>query len=1072
MRLNKQQQEINEVKGKNVIVSASAGTGKTTVLTDRIINYLKEGNDINDYLVVSFTSAAADELKDRIAKEIRNSMSLASPELQKHYQNQLARIPLADISTIHSFCLNLLISYGYVLGLDPAKTGKLADEGKIKKLRDKAFRLALKEYDYNSLIYRFCDRPEDIDSFYRNINDLSRFMENLDHPEEWKERVLKSYELMADNDFRLYPIDLVELFDQKLHQLEECAGRLMQLYNSNLSKGKTLEKAQELDGRIRDVLEECRSYLSVNDFEKIAGKMIELSGKYPAIGNSKFDETDKEEAKQLKAEYDDLIPSFQLYYIFNEANSRNREVIEQLFMLTDSYRKHYDSLKEKEELISFEDMLVKAAEILKANNGYVADIYRNKYKEILVDEYQDTNQNQENIIKAIAKEDNVFRVGDVKQSIYKFQNAKPELMKNFIDHHGNNDSVLPLQNNYRSSVNIISFSNYVFEKLMNMEPGSYKPDDDLLVPEEKKDQKGEKIRLITVPYESDEKVVSKDKKGQTVEKPLHVFNSKEKADLIGSYIASEIVQLKAKNSELKWSSFVILLRSNRYKALLKRVLNRHNIPVYTIGKTGFFSDPAVSTVISLLSLTLKDSRLDSMNVLSGPLFDCSYEEIASKQEILEQSDEKNSSELKKLVEELREYHKDHSLAELLDKIYNYDDYYLNKTDSFERSNLDSLYQMVLNFEKDNGSLSDLLIYLKNYAYVDRQEASGYTSKDDVVQIMTIHQSKGLQFDYVFLADLYFRSGGSKYNSQSVFNEKDGMAARYISLPNKIRHENPYYDLISKDNEYDDFAEELRILYVAVTRAINGLYVVNARKYDPDKYELTYESMYDKSQMDWIMTALKEAPSEITDLLEIKTLSEKDMEEHELSAQTQEKKETRIIKYSDQPNVRKQLEVISPSSLEDRDINHLDFETGSGSERGTLMHKAIELLGIRKIDRKDVEALPYKLADEDVDKIVSFYEDPFTLMLYDKQNEHEYPFIAYEDDKLINGVIDLLSIGEDILVIDFKSDKHTDEEKLIRRYAIQLNNYRQIVRKKYPDKKIRALIYSFELSKYVEVKEEG
>ena len=103
--------------------------------------------------------------------------------------------------------------------------------------------------------------------------------------------------------------------------------------------------------------------------------------------------------------------------------------------------------------------------------------------------------------------------------------------------------------------------------------------------------------------------------------------------------------------------------------------------------------------------------------------------------------------------------------------------------------------------------------------------------------------------------------------------------------------------------------------------------------------------------------------------------------------------------------------------------------------------------------------------------MAFYEEPLTISLLDKQNEHEYPFIAYEDNKLINGVIDLLSIGEEILVIDFKSDKHTDEDKLIKRYAIQLNNYRQIVKKKYPDKKIRALIYSFELKKYVEVKEE-
>ena len=427
--------------------------------------------------------------------------------------------------------------------------------------------------------------------------------------------------------------------------------------------------------------------------------------------------------------------------------------------------------------------------------------------------------------------------------------------------------------------------------------------------------------------------------------------------------------------------------------------------------------------------------------------------------------------MKKLVDELKQYHKEHSLSELLDRIYNYNDFYLSRTNSFSRSNLDSLYQLVLDYEKDGNSLSDLLIYLQNYALVDRQEASGFTSKDDVVQIMTIHQSKGLQFDYVFLADLFYKNGPSKYNSMALFNETDGMAAKYISLPYKIRHENPYYKLISHDNEMDDFAEELRILYVAITRAKNALYVVNARKDDCEKYELTYESLYDKSQTDWIKTAIKDAPDEISAMLEIKTLSEAELAEHSLSSQQLEQKQFRIERYADEENHHQQLEVLSPSSLEKRDISHLDFTKGSGSQRGTLMHAAVELLGIRKIERKDFESLPYDLSEEDKTKIMAFYDDPFTLSIYGNQNEHEYPFIAYEEGKLFNGVIDLLSIGEEVLVIDFKSDRNTDSEKLLSRYAIQLNNYRKIVKKKYPDKKIRALIYSFELSEYIEVEEE-
>ncbi|MBR3265775.1 MAG: hypothetical protein IKI61_07450, partial [Erysipelotrichaceae bacterium] len=203
----------------------------------------------------------------------------------------------------------------------------------------------------------------------------------------------------------------------------------------------------------------------------------------------------------------------------------------------------------------------------------------------------------------------------------------------------------------------------------------------------------------------------------------------------------------------------------------------------------------------------------------------------------------------------------------------------------------------------------------------------------------------------------------------------------------------------------------------------------------------------------------------------KTLSEAELAEHSLSSQQLEQKQFRIERYADEENHHQQLEVLSPSSLEKRDISHLDFTKGSGSQRGTIMHAAVELLGIRKIERKDFESLPYDLSEEDKTKIMAFYDDPFTLSIYGNQNEHEYPFIAYEEGKLFNGVIDLLSIGEEVLVIDFKSDINTDSEKLLSRYAIQLNNYRKIVKKKYPDKKIRALIYSFELSEYIEVEEE-
>ena len=1052
MPLNKQQQAINAIENRNhnIIVPASAGTGKTFTMTNRIIEYLKEGNDIDNYLIVSFTEAAASELKERISSELKKGIN---PDNEKHFKNQLAKLPLAYISTIHSFCLDVIKKYGFVKNIDPAIAGKLGNEGVLKELKEEAIDKAIDYKNNNELIYALNDRSEDISNIINIVNKIDSFTQNLENYDKWKSDLFESYEGYKKGDYSKYPADIQKFLYDKLDELETYFYEQKFILNlkPESAAAKKFEAAEE---PFREMTSKARKCADKCNFEEFGEIFIRFTGLPGAQGFKLDDKEAAERRKKLKEKFDGIVTELKDYKFLEDSLNSTFDYIKTLLKITEDYHKYYDELKKEYDLIDYQDMLNIALDIL--SDESVAEIYRNKFTEIMVDEYQDTNELQEKVIGAIKKDNNVFRVGDVKQSIYKFQNAKPALMKGLINNKGKNDVVLPLQYNYRSKANIRNFSNYIFNVLMNISDKAYdsKIDDLLLDPTVKdKDSSGEIIQLVKIPTESEDKKL----------------NAKEKSAYISKYIANEICRLKEEKKDSKWSDFVILVRTNKYKSALKQILNERNIPVFTKAKTGFFSDEAVSCVISILKLILSNSRLNAFNVLTSSMFNYSYEDIAKNQDLLDLSKENNDKEsLNEFIGELRKTKDNYTLSELLNVIYAKNDFYMEKIDSFQRSNLDSLYQMVIDYEKEDNNIKNLVSYLSTYKTVDREEANSFNNKDDVVQIMTIHQSKGLEFKYVFLADFFFSYDASKYDSNIMFNEKYGMAMNYVSLPYKIKYKNPLYTFIKEKNQYEDFAEELRVLYVAITRASEGLYIVGANK--SEELELTEASLYNKSMMTWIETALDGASGEVLDLYDVKEISEEDLKDMNLKADASSRDKFTSKKFMKDMAKLVSDNSYSPSMLEDRYINTLNYDIKAGANRGTIMHKAIELLGIRDIEMKDIDSLGLSLSEEDKNKILAFYKNPFTETLKELENHHERTFIYLDEDgELGNGLIDLLSVGEDkAYIIDYKSDKNTTKEKLIERYKGQQNAYYKVVKSYYKDKEVMMYLYSFELDEYIEV----
>ena len=1058
MGLNIQQQEINAKKNRNhnIIVPASAGTGKTTTLTARIIDYIKEGNDIENYLVVSFTEAAANELKDRISKNLKENID---DKNEKHFKTQIAKLPMANISTIHSFCLDVIKRYGYVKNIDPAIAGKLGNDGILKQLQDKAISKALEHHKNNDLIYLMNDRSEDISNIEDVIRDIDSFVSNLEDYDGWKKKLFESYDAYEKSDWDKYPIDLKEYLNKKIDRLDESFDIQKDIIIRQ-TKSKTsanVTNFKNIEPEIKKLVSDAKKCVEKKDFKSLGKLFIDFPGLPPATG---FRPKAEGEIRKYEKDviFDKIVEELRTYYCFEESINSNYQNIKTLLEISENYRKYYDEFKRQQDIIDFQDMLNIALDIL--SEDIVANIYREKFIEIMVDEYQDTNQLQEKVIASIKKDNNVFRVGDVKQSIYKFQNAKPSLMMGLIENKTDKDLVLPLQYNYRSTTNIREFSNYIFDKLMNINENTYKKDiDDLLLdPDIKKpSSNGENIQIVHLPDKKQES--GKDK----------ALSAKEKTYNMCRYIANEICRIKNSNPECKWSDFVILLRTNKYKPTLKKALNERNVPVFTKSKTGFFSDEAISNIYSILNLVLSNSKLHAFNVLTGPMFNMSYEDVAKDKNVLDISknqDDENS--LSYFIQQLRLEKDKYSLSELLNIIYAKNNFYMEKVNSFQRSNLDSLYQLVLDYEKDDNNLKNLVAYLSTVKTVDKEEANSFNNKDNVVQIMTIHQSKGMEFKYVFLADFFNRFNEKKYNKPIQLHENQGMAMTYTTMPYKIKYPSTYYNLIKKTNQSEDFAEELRVLYVAVTRTIQKLYIVGVAK--EDYLRLRVEDLYNKSMTCWIDIALEDAPGEIYNLYDVQNITLEMIDDMNESAIQDTDQKQMVDKYLDVMPAPIEEKSYSPSQLENRYMNYMSLNIQSGAKRGTLMHKAIELLGIKDIKMEDIDNLNLSLDKEDKEKILSFYNNKFTKTLHNNESYHERTFIYMnEDDELENGMIDLLSVGDkEVYVIDFKSDKDTTEEKLIKRYEDQQNAYYKVVKSYYNDKKANLLLYSFELDKYIEV----
>lgn len=936
MKFTPEQQRVIELHNSNILVSAAAGSGKTAVLVERIIRMICDGEhpaDIDRLLIVTFTNAAAAEMRERIAAGI--AARLEADPGNEHIQKQSALLHNAQITTIDSFSLFLIRNHFNEIGLDP--DFRVADEGEIKLLQQEVLAQLLEDAYAGNFV------PEALEQFHacveyfcpggresvleQHILNLSRYAGSFPWPAEWLEERKNDY--AAGNMEALVCSDYGQYLTERVNRtVEGCLEKLQEV--KRLCE---LPDGPYMYGELTDAeIEQLERLTDCKNLEEQAAKIPAVTfARLPSKKDDSVDPAKRELAKAIRNSVKDTLSDLSESYFKTplelavEQGKACREPLRILLDLVLEFDRRLLAAKQERHLIDFSDMEHYALQILlkwekaeekgdagtdHAETKYrivpsdVAMEYRQYFQEILIDEYQDSNLVQEYLLSAISGEAeghyNRFMVGDVKQSIYKFRLARPELFLEKYDTYQETGDLcrIDLAKNFRSRVQVVDAVNDVFSRIMSREIGGIAYDDKAAL------YPGATYPAAEDPaYDSEALLIRKPEKGEREESGIGEQHA-EGAGVLVDYdnvrqlealaIAARIKQLKGSlkvmeksTGELRpvrYSDMVILLRTTSgWDEEFKKILEQQGIPVYITSKTGYFGALEVQELLQFLRV-LDNPRQDiplfgvMQSVFGGftqeeiaqirsggeghsrkrmTLYEA-LKEVAQSGRTVEEGEETSAGESAGEETELSQkadtflqrigHYRDltpfTSIRDLLQQIL--DDYdYLNyvtalPAGSKRRANVEMLLTKASAFEKTSYfGLFHFIRYMEQLEKydVDYGEADTLDENADVVRIMSIHKSKGLEFPVVFVSGLSKRFNMQDANQSLIVDMDLGVAVDYVDSVRRIKNKTLRRAVLSAKMKEDNLAEELRVLYVALTRAREKLILTAVLDKADEKWEL-------------------------------------------------------------------------------------------------------------------------------------------------------------------------------------------------------------------------------------------
>ena len=903
MAWTNEQQAAIDSRGQTLLLSAAAGSGKTAVLVERIIRRLLDKEypiDITELLVVTFTKAAAAEMRDRIGTALMKALSeTKDPRVER----QLALLPSAQISTLHAFCQHVIRKYFYTIDLDPAFS--IAGEEELNLLRRQVLEDVFLSYyeddEKASILYPLADmfgsdRGDDI--LMDTVSRMYTYARSLAWPEHWLKEAARAYDVAPDAVID----DMVwagPIKDAVRRILEEDAH----LYDGvlyHLRQREAFAPACDTFVAEQAALRQAAQARSWNDLSRFV-RAID----FPRLKSlRKLSDDDKAVWERCKKVRDDVkkdvIKTLQSVYFsatpeeWLDGMRAMKPVMDGLVTLTLDFAKAYGAAKKEKGWIDFSDLEHFCLQILLAPDASpehpvpsaAAEELRSQYEEVFIDEYQDTNGVQELITRLVSGEDNRFMVGDIKQSIYRFRLADPTLFLEKYQSFSRDEKAvqhcIDLGRNFRSVPVVLDAVNAVFSRAMTAEAagmdygereklyaGRQAPDDERWI--------GGPVEVDIVPTPSDEE----DDDGSTAfEKECRFI-----AGRIGELLASGRMAARKDGTlePLSYRHIVVLLRSMAGKAdVLIQALQEGGIPSYAEQSGGYFAAVEVQVMLALLRcIDNPEQDLAMAAVLRSPLVGLDETALAGVRlagdgtlwqnlpafvaSLPDGVDEKEDlQQFMAAFDSWRTYSRRHGVAELLQRLYD-DTAYVDFVGPMpggdvRQANLKALYDRARQYEE--AGFRGLFRYLQ---LMDKMKEDGLdlapakvvSEKEDVVRIMSIHKSKGLEFPVVFVADMGKAFNRRDTQDQILFHNRLGIGLKQYDPEWRISYPTLIWSGIAAQLRWEGTAEEERILYVAMTRARDQLILTGHSSHidrDWQRWTSHLNPAQAKSYFDWVMPA--------------------------------------------------------------------------------------------------------------------------------------------------------------------------------------------------------------------------
>lgn len=902
MKFSKSQQTVIDLRNKNILVSAAAGSGKTTVLVERIINLIiNENEDIDKFLIVTFTNAAASGMKQKIHKALVKEVLKGSGN--DHLRKQLNMLSKSSISTIHSFCIDVVRRNFHVVGIDP--NFRIGDVNEVDILLNDAIdevlenAYAQKTEGFIRLVESFTGNRGDKE-LNEIIKDVYKFILSFPDPLKWLEEKVDMLHISGDE---LKNSLWLEAVKENLNLLLDGAEEALEF---------AIELCREPDGPsvYEDTIAEDLNNLK-NLKETLERDFTEFirrthSVVFPSLkslrGKAK-DDTDlskQEDVKESREEYKKVIKT-----IISMIPQRTLEEfacdieymhlpMRALFELIKELSEKFKALKLEKSIADFNDVEHYALQILRQTE--ISKTYKNKFKYIFIDEYQDSNRLQEELLNSVKSENNLFMVGDVKQSIYRFRLADPSIFNQKSDEYPNMDSDeinrrVDLNQNYRSRKEILDSINFIFSSIMSKELGEVDYNEQVFL------NWGAEFEEINECVTELDIIDKNSAESEDLDDEIRTMKTAE-LEAMAAVGKVRQVLLKDKNLPLKkdepstskekirYKDIVILMRSvSSWAGIFEEIFSNEGIPFYFDGGEGYFETIEIQVILNLLKI-IDNIRQDVplLSVMRSPIGSFTTEElvkirIASPKynyidavyEYKNKFSDELSIKIENFVDKVENWKKRSRYTHLNDFIWEVlveTDYYyfvgLLPKGNLRQANLRLLADKAFEFEKTSMSgLFNFLRYVEklNVTSGDTGSAKTMGENDNVVRLMSVHKSKGLEFPVVIMCGMNKKFNRTDVSKSVLKHRLYGLAPKYVNPDERIFRETfpriAVKNIIKKEN----LSEEMRVLYVAMTRAVDRLIMIGtvdnfeSRLKKWRKGPSIYNIYTEESYLDWICSCL-------------------------------------------------------------------------------------------------------------------------------------------------------------------------------------------------------------------------